>query len=456
MKIAIGVVLIAAVAEMATAQSKAGDFEVSPLPRQGQGVPRMRVAAREAVPDGIRPCQTNICSTTRPSTCLEVSFPETAWRTCISNQGRRGLVLGPTDLRRDPGGPWMRILREAAVAEIFVPYDSFLGLRLYDHETTSAQSIREVTPADAGRNGSVVTLSGQSVPQVVAELNDRGIAWLCKEGKSISRRGQEMVLWGVQDAANYDFIIEYRLRDDGSIGMRLGATGFNNPYFPPNSTTAAHMHDVLWRIDIDLNGAAGDSAVQWKHVETAATRLHSQDVEEPFNGGVEGVVRWDPKTFYTIGVVDNSVNAYGNRIGYALRVAPAGGVSRHFGEAEGLLRRERFTQSDFAVTVFRQSERDAMFDSAHVRYLQPDQYLLGEEGFEGMGVSNAEPVTNTDVVLWYRSAVHHHPHDEDRAPGDPSSLMTGITNVHWQGVDLEPRNLFDFNPLGGPSRAQCQ
>jgi Cu2+-containing amine oxidase len=72
------------------------------------------------------------------------------------------------------------------------------------------------------------------------------------------------------------------------------------------------------------------------------------------------------------------------------------------------------------------------------------------------GVSDAESIENTDVVLWYRSSAHHHPHDEDHAPGDPANFMTGITNVHWQGVDMEPRNLFDYNPLGGPSRTQCQ
>ena len=82
----------------------------------------------------------------------------------------------------------MRILREAGVAEIFVPYHDIF-LRLYDHESTSAASIRKVTPAGAGLSGTVLTLSGQSVPQVVAETHDRGIARLCKEGRSISRRG---------------------------------------------------------------------------------------------------------------------------------------------------------------------------------------------------------------------------------------------------------------------------
>ena len=419
--------------------------QTSPSPRRRAGGPLQQ---------GIRACATDICSTTLPHACVEITNAETAWRTCISNQGRRGLVLGPTDLKRTPTSDWMRIIREAGVADIFVPYHA-LNLRLYDHETTGLRSIREVTLADAGPNGTVLTLSGQSVPQVVAETADRGIAWLCKEGRSISRRGQELVLWGVQDAANYDFIIEYRLRDDGSIGFRLGATGYNNPFFPPRSTTEAHMHDVLWRIDVDLNGPEGDTAVQLSHVETASAPLAAQDIEEPFNGGREGVAQWNPERFYTIGVVDeNTHNAYGHHIGYSMKISSQG-LARHYGEAAGLQRKERFTLSDFAVTRFKQSERDAHFDNSHLRYLQPDQYLLGE-AMPGMGVSDGESIENTNIVLWHRSSAHHHPHDEDHAPGDPANLMTGITNVHWQGVELEPHNLFDFNPLGGPSRSQCQ
>src|SRR5688572_20840762 len=255
MKTLCSAILIALIADVAAAQE-------SIMAR------RRSVSKGLSAQGNIRPCSTDICSTTQPHTCVEIENGETAWRTCISNQGRRGLVLGPTDLKRTPTGDWMRILREAGVAEIFVPYHA-LQLRLYDHETTNARSVREVTQDDAGPNGTTLKLSGQTVPQVVAETNDRGIAWLCKERRNISRRGQELVLWGVQDAANYDFIIEYRLRDDGSIGFRLGATGYNNPFVPPRSTTEAHMHDVLWRIDVDLNGSGGDTAVQLTHVEAA-------------------------------------------------------------------------------------------------------------------------------------------------------------------------------------------
>ena len=116
-----------------------------------EGISRGRPVDR-APAEGIGPCGTDICDTSEPHACIEVTNAETAWRTCISNQGRRGLVLGPTDLRRTRSGPWMRVLREAGIADIFVPYHG-LDLRLYDNETTSAESIREVSPDHAGRQG---------------------------------------------------------------------------------------------------------------------------------------------------------------------------------------------------------------------------------------------------------------------------------------------------------------
>ncbi|HEX6178781.1 MAG TPA: hypothetical protein VF057_10515 [Thermoanaerobaculia bacterium] len=449
MKVLRYVVMTLAVTAVATAQTKPGDLVLDPLPAMDPPPSRVRSVSRKALNPAVTPCETDICSTTLPHSCLEVKFAETAWRTCVSNQGRRGLVIGPTDLRRTPDAPWMRVLREAGVADIFVPYHA-LGFRLYDMQASSAASLLTVNAQDAGREGEVVTLSGQTNPQVVAEFNDRGVAWLCKERGQTVRRGRELALWGVFDAQNYDFIFDYRLRDDGSIGFRVGATGFNNPFFPPLSTTDAHMHTVLWRVDMDLNGSGGDSALLLTHNE-GQTSLVSTDSEVAFNGGKEGTAEWDPKKFLTVAIEDESTNAHGNHIGYALRGFTEG-LSRHYGQQLGQPRQEKFTQFDFAFTRYKETERNRLYTGS---YVDPDQYLLGDAPLPGFGVADAESVTDTDLVLWYRASVHHDPHDEDHAPGDPDNLMTGITFVHWAGFDLEPRNLFDFNPLGGPSRNNC-
>lgn len=403
----------------------------------------------------VRPCSVNMCSTvTGPSACVEVDYGPTAWRTCISNQ-RRGLTLGPADLRRD--GKWVRILAEANVAEVFVPYHDSLR-RIYDMQSCNADCTREVMQEDAGPGGALITLSGQTRPRVIRELRDRGMAWLCKGPNPATAkryRGQELLLWGVYDVQNYDYIIEYGLRDDGAITFRLGATGWNNDVQEPLSTFEAHMHNVLWRVDVDLNGSASDTVVAVAHHEGAP---FSEDEDTPFNGGVEGTMTWDPEQFTSIVVEDAALNAHGNHLGYELRPVREGNA-RHLGkQIPGLQQQEIFTESDFAVTRYHAFERNAYFSNI---WMSPDEYLLSirpRTPFNSFtfGTANGESIANTDIVLWYRTSTHHEPHDEDHAPTDRDETMRGITLMHWTGFNLEPHDFFDYNPLGGPHRDACR
>jgi Cu2+-containing amine oxidase len=59
--------------------------------------------------------------------------------------------------------------------------------------------------------------------------------------------------------------------------------------------------------------------------------------------------------------------------------------------------------------------------------------------------SPAENVTNTDVVLWYKGSMHHHPRDED---GEfVGNTWDGEAHVMWTEFMLVPFNLFDRTPL---------
>jgi len=54
-------------------------------------------------------------------------------------------------------------------------------------------------------------------------------------------------------------------------------------------------------------------------------------------------------------------------------------------------------------------------------------------------------VTNTDVVLWYASSMHHLPRDED---GEfVNGTFKGVALVMWSGFDLRPRNFFKTTPF---------
>jgi primary-amine oxidase len=364
----------------------------------------------------------------KASTCLQKTFPSlvsgpggVGWIVCIADLGRKALAVGPVLLQRTPpSGPWIVVLNQASLAEIFVPYhDGNITHRFYDLQWTS--QLAQLTQQDAGSNGSLISLTTGAPPSVVAEVRDRGLAWLCKQKSMASRRGEEFLVWGMSDAGNYDNIIQFGFRDDGAMTFRVGHTGYNEPHFP----FVAHMHTSLWRIDIDLNGWAADSAYLTQHREPASgSLLQASDVSMPFNSGKEGWAQWYQRAFNSLLIEDSSTNASGKHIGYEFQPLVTG-TARHFGALD------KWTANDFFVSVYDPN-------SAWQTGISPDAYLIPE-------VSDQQPVLNNDLVAWVVSAAHHEPADEDL-----SANGQGVTLIHWSGFDAVPHNLFDANPLGAP------
>jgi primary-amine oxidase len=396
---------------------------------------------------------------------LQKAFPgAVTWHVCVTDMGLKGLWVGPVYLKRTSSEPWMWVLYQAGLADIFVPYHNSVTTpdppwpntgRVYDMRFTSM--LDQVTVSDAGINGGLITLQNETVPTVVAEIRERGVGWLCKQDPNQPRatwRAQEFVVWGVSDAGNYDNIIEYGFRDDGGMTFRLGNTGYNQQRQP----NEAHTHNGLWRVDMDLNGAANNSAVWFQHIEPAlpdqpglaplADDLQATDSESAFpakvgfGGGVEGAQRWNdtPAPFlpqYTsLLIEDGAKNAWGHHLAYEFKPLQAG-TSRHYGAAQFFT--EAWTLNDVYVTVYHPAE----LDWTHT-WTSPDNYLLKY-------LTN-ERVTNNDLVVWINASAHHDPTDEDKSVNDApgSGTTTGVTLVHWSGFEVEPHNLFDTNPLGGP------
>ena len=175
------------------------------------------------------------------------------------------------------------------------------------------------------------------------------------------------------------------------------------------------MHNVLWRVDVDLNGSSRDGVDLMRHQEPSGTPQRASDIRSPFNGGVEGGVVWNPQEFTMLHVRDNAtLNAAGDTIGYDL-------MPVRFGSARHA---ETFTQNDFWVTRYRGTE---------LFYTQLPTY------------ANGEAINDADIVVWASAPVHHQVRDED---GEfVGNLWNGVALVMWGGFDLRPRNLFAGTPL---------
>lgn len=356
-------------------------------------------------------CTTVVCcseSTPQPvgGSAFEVvqEFPsggpaETAWRVRYGHATAKGLFITGAWFKRSPADPWMRVLYDVRLADIFVPYHP--GSPRYYDLTGFSFPLVPATEADAGCCGKI--LDGF----VIKEVRDRGVLW--KDDTAV-RRGEELVLWATLDSANYNYIMQYGFRDDGTIALRLGATAANLP----GMEQTAHMHNGLWRIDMDLAGAAHDTALVASHVESTGSPVAS-DGFLLFGNGVEGAEDWNDLAFTEIRVYDTQrQNAQGRNIAYDLRPVRMG-TPRH---------QESFAHHDFWVTRYRAGED---------LYAQLPSY------------ANGETISDRDIVLWHISPLHHLPRSEDGR--EVSGVWQGVALTMWGGLDLRPRDLFDETPL---------
>jgi primary-amine oxidase len=320
----------------------------------------------------------------------------TSWHLCLEAVSRFGLIVRTASFRKSADAASIRVLYDGRLSEIFVPYHSgsprFFDVSSFDFPLVT------LTPAHCPAPRTIV--AGGTVCR---EIRDRGIAWM---HDAVVRRGQELVLWGVLNAANYNYVIEWSFRDDGSIGGRAGSTG---PKLGGPDDTQGHMHNFTWRLDIDLDGGLGDSAFLRRHVENLdVSPSTGADTEARIT--VEGGRKWSPTGFTTLEVRDARLrNGRGRRTAYEL-LPLRSGSARHT---------EPYTMNDVWVTR-----------AAEPPELSPRDLPSYVDG---------ESVANTDIVVWYTASAHHENgmRDEDR----------DVVPVLWTGFDLIPINLFDRTPL---------
>lgn len=303
------------------------------------------------------------------------------------------LVISEATFRPGAAATPVEVLGELRMAEVFVPYDEGQP-RFHDLSEFQFDLVTLSTTECTGTR-----LGGD---RVCKELTDRGLAWRDPD-VPVARRGEQLALWSVLNASNYDYVMHYSFWDDGTIEVRAGSTGRK---IGGEDDTAGHTHAFAWRIDLDVAGPGGDTV----HIENVSYNGKSVR-EKPQLVTTEGGFAWSPEAFTHVEVEDaTSVNGRGRERGYVL--APT---------REGLPKfRESWTRYPIWVT----------------RKHGPGEEL---RSFDLPSYVNKESVVGQDVVLWYMDAHHHEENmrDEDR----------DTVPVLWVGFRLEPQNLWDRTPF---------
>jgi Cu2+-containing amine oxidase len=327
-----------------------------------------------------------------------------------------GLVITGASFQKSPGTPFIYVLFDGRLGEIFVPYHS--GFPRYG----------DISGRNAGTYDPV-TLHQDQFPSPPLEIIGGGK--ICKEVRRylaymdyhtdplhpVVRYGQEVVYFSVLGAANYQYIMEWTFRDDGTILVRAGSTGPKARYFPKEG----HMHNFTWRLDIDLNGANANRAYLSRHLENltpqSGTDSTARDIQDLIS--FEGSRFWKPQNFNSLQIYDRTLKNGNDRETYYELVPMRSGTARHS---------EAYTQKDFWVT----------------RY-DPQQSFIAE-GLPNY-IANRQPTVDEDIVIWYTGSEHH---DGTGVGGQGDGSRDEDFNtvpVLWTGFELIPNNLFNKTPF---------
>jgi len=397
------------------------------------------------------------------------------WRFHFRVDPRRGLVVSL--VRWADNESERMIMYQGSVSELFVPYSS-------PQEPWSYQAYFDLGSYANFFGGVAGTLEpGADCPDYAtyfdsiytAEsgkpmLRQRAVclfervtgdpAWRHRVDESHveSRVRRDLVLRMILTAGNYDYLFDYIFMQDGTIKIRVGASGMdqtrvthaadatearanaaqsgapseglNGRYIAPHLLGVNHSHFFSMRLDLDVDGTSNSVAVDRIVTErlpegNPRTSVWNFDtlIAQNEQDAQRHTTITEPEVWRFIN--PDTPGPYGDPVGYQI----VGGhqAVTMLSPDDFIRRRAGFTEHTLWVTPFAADEMFAAGDypTAHV----PDQ------GLPTWTAANRS-IANTDVVAWYTIGFHHIPRPEDWP----------MMPVEWFAFELRPVGFFESNP----------
>jgi primary-amine oxidase len=377
---------------------------------------------------------------------------------------RAGLVV--SNVKYADGDKLRSILYEGSLSEMFVPYmdpdEDWYSRTFFDAgEFTDGFSTSLEPGADCPENSvyfDQIYANYHGIPgrhpraACVFEQYSGDFAWRHSGENDLveSRRERDLVLRTIGTFGNYDYAIDWVFRQDGTIKVRVGATGLDEVkgvasrtanedrggqadeygrFVAENTIGVDHDHFFAFRLDFDVDGTANSfvrDRMSVKRLPTSSLRK-SVWVAKPEIAQTEEQAKLqmhmaEPEIWR---VINPSVkNPLGYPVGY--QIMPGDNAMSLLSPDDYPQRRAGFTDYQIWVTPYRYDERYAAGD-------YPNQ-SKGGDGLPAWTKADRK-IENTDIVLWYTMGFHHVPHSEDWP----------VMPTMWHEFELHPYNFFSRN-----------
>jgi primary-amine oxidase len=378
-------------------------------------------------------------------------------------------------VRFDDGGKLRSVMYEGSVSELFVPYMDpaegwatrvFLDAGEFYHGGV-LRPLRAGTdcPSNASYFDALVP-SERGIPMRRAqqaclfELSNGNPAWRhFEKGEVWGRPSRTLVLRAAATIGNYDYILDWRFEQDGSIHVAVGATGIietkavvekkssgehamaeagSKPapdayghFVAENTIGVNHDHFFSFRLDLDVDGQNNTFvAHRLKQKQLpASTHRKSIWVMEPAPARTERDAMMDIHLDRPAMWIIANPNVRGP-LGYATgyEIMPGETAASLLDPDDGPQRVGAFSTHQLWVTPYRADELYAA-----------GVYPTASKGGDGLAHWTAKnrAIENTDIVAWYTLGFHHMPRAEDWP----------VMPVMWHEFVIRPFDFFSQNPV---------
>ena len=384
------------------------------------------------------------------------------WRFHVRPDERAGIVLSL--VRYVDGERERSVLHEGHLSEIFVPYmdPSFSWYRRNFIDAGEFSGLGLTLPLMPGRDCPhhavyfEATRAGangrpQTTPRNIC-LFEREIgdpSWRHGLDTPESRAARDLVLRAAMVIGNYDYLLDWILRQDGSIVVAVGLTGIveakasrtakagEDPqadaygrFVDQHIVAVNHDHYLSFRLDVDVDGPSNRFIA-----DRLQTRVLPDDhprrslwVQAPRAAESEADARLNidlrRPTLWRVASTEGR-----NHVGYptSYRLMPGRNAETLLSEDDWPRKRVGFINHHLWVTPQRDDER----------WAAGDHPTLSAQGY-GLPIWTAEdrPIVDTDIVLWHTIGTHHLVRAEDWP----------VMPVMWHSFELRPFDFFDRNP----------
>ncbi|KAF7325587.1 Amine oxidase catalytic domain-containing protein [Mycena kentingensis (nom. inval.)] len=265
-------------------------------------------------------------------------------------------------------------------------------------------------------------------------------------------KGYELVVRTISTVGNYDYLFDYTFQLDGTIEVRLSASGYlqgawwddaEHPYGTRIRDTymgSLHDHVINYKFDFDIAGTRNslmavslvNEAVEqpWYDDDWGSTVNQQRIVRKILKTEDQGLLEY-PENLEGVYVFVNleEKNKWGNPRGYAIH---PGMSPIHLTNLDSKRTQDNMNFAKHHVGVSRRKDTEPTSSSMWNINLPGGPPVNFYKFFDG------ESIEQEDITAWVNLGMHHIPRAED-------SPMT-LTNIATSSVLLTPFNYNDWDP----------